>query len=862
MRRTSVFTVAVVALFAAQVVHALETTRARIIDHLVFEGVKSFDVKELRDTLSRDVDVVAAERPHVAPEFFLKAVERTLTLGYQHSGFRDVRVKASYEQDSNRTVVRIQEGHRHVCGEVKIVGCQRIKPDVIVACITEAVDTDEILWPVGQSVPYDEVTRGAIRDRLRQTFCAAGFFKTEFDIDINVEGDNKRAALLVNVRDEGPQARIGEITVEGANRDGPAEVLRFLSLDRGQPFDSLLPTRIEEKLDQSGRFVISEVLANPDPKNSDKEHDLFNLTIQLRELEHAPRLDQQFNDKEQAVLKMADWAHRWSAGQVPEDLVIELAGTGEEYATALGIELEESERTWIKRLAFKTIVSPTQGAAINIKASDAKGNSLHDVVLLSHRDRLVLGSIVRRQKLDVMHDGKLQCKFSFEVRANDPTRELDNDRPFLLAAGLSGKSFDEPQSNFFRIEMKFLPAALLSLVHDKDLKSELKDGRLEITGPQFHAIVDSATGRPVEIELGDQNPDSHLRVITESSALAAEQRRFEEHLAGGKTYDSTSPWLSTMAFVLDEWILSLQHQATDGDGGSQRKVAACRAISKLMANWHKAIANDRAHDKVVRSEAEREKFSVPGVKSSVAFVDLFGNEPDARRQEVGALLGMLRSSAPKDGCLWLISRSVLLWLVEDETDPTLGQLTGSSDLGPIGHWLLTSLLVENAAEAGLAANTLAGFRTDYRPLLNDDSPLSKLVLSIAEAARSLSKQELRDLAYFAEDQAFRQSLTDALLGLHSDTKRPIAESLADSLDQFWQQHLRERIKFAFQRQILSDDDARTAGGKGAKPAPPAFETPISQQLKGLDDLEQELGNLSKPERLPPLAPADTPTKPD
>jgi hypothetical protein len=862
MRRTSFFAIAVAIVSAAQFSHGQEPTRIKNIDHLVFEGLQSFDVKELRDTLSRDVDVVAAERSHVAPESFLKAVERTLTLGYQHSGFRDVSVNASYEQDGNRTVVRIQEGQRQLCGEVKIVGCQRIKPDAIVACITEAVDPDEILWPIGRNVPYDETTHRAIRERLQQAFCAAGFCNTKFDIEIKVEIDAKRAALIVNIRDEGPPARIGQITVEGAKRDGAAEVLRYLSISHGQPFDSLLPTRIEEKLDQSGRFVISEVVANPDPKNSDKEHDHFDLTIRLLELEHAPRLDQQFSDKEQAILKMADWAGRWSAGQVPEDLVIELASSAEEIAAGMGIEQEVGNWSRIEKIAFKTIVSPLKGTAIILRTTDTKGKSLHEIAFSTDRDRILLGSIPRRQKLEVMHDGSAQFNFMLEAKASDLALESTDDDPYSWTVGVSGKATYTKQNSPLTIEVKLLPAALLATLNGEDVNSELKNGRLEISGPLFRANVDAATGRPLEIKFSDPDTDSHMRIFTDPDALSAEQRRIDQHLEGGESYDAASPLQSTVAFVFDEWMWSLQHQ----EAGSpevekvKQRIASLRALRKLVSAWHKSTV--AADEETVPAEQKKTEFQVPGVKSNVDLYDIFSDDRKARRQEIGALLGMIRRSAPKDGSLWPICRSALIGFVEYEPFPTVDHFLDTSNPGPISYWLLASLGIDKAPDKGIAANTLDGFRADYRPFLSGDSPLSELVRSLADAARNLSEKERRDISYLASDPALQKSLADALLTLSDNPERGINESLADSLELFWSQYLRSLLRHTFQRQIVVADIARTARGKGVKSAAPAFETPISQQLKGLDALEQELGNLSKPERLPPLVPADTPTKPD
>jgi outer membrane protein assembly factor BamA len=219
-------------------------TDARLIDRLVFEGVHTFEAGDIRTALASRVDVVRAERPPVDRFGLLRAIERTVTLGYRHSGFQSATVNAALDEAADRVTVRVEEGPRHKCGTVKVAGGEGISAQALVEAVVSRTTEGDPLWQEGEPAPLDDLTRQKMRERVQQAFAREGFFSPRFDLQIETPPGQEVAALVIAVKNVGPRAQIGEIKVAGAKRDDQAAVILHLGLATGQPLDSRLPDRI------------------------------------------------------------------------------------------------------------------------------------------------------------------------------------------------------------------------------------------------------------------------------------------------------------------------------------------------------------------------------------------------------------------------------------------------------------------------------------------------------------------------------------------------------------------------------------------------------------------------------------------
>jgi hypothetical protein len=457
--------------------------------------------------------------------------------------------------------------------------------------------------------------------------------------------------------------------------------------------------------------------------------------------------------------------------------------------------------------------------------------------MASYADRLLLGSLGRRAKLEVPHEGTLQWTFKYETKPADRAAEGD-ERPFVLVLGLAAKSVEPGEGNLLKTEVNLLPASLLGLKHNGEWKYTRENGRLNIQGPGFHALFDVANARIV--------------IRTKEGALAAERLRIDQRLAGATSYDPATPWHSLLCMVLDE----RQALASPSDQRLHEQIAAWKALGKLVQRWRPLLDKNK-------SQQPKTAFKLPNREVPDFYDALFGPDPHTRRQAAGVLLGWHRRIAPKDGWLWPLGRDALLGFVNELAAEEVGPRAKQQDVGPVGELLFVRLGVERDARAAIGKASLQGFREEYAPLLTGDGVLSEWLLSLAEAARSLEEDELRALSAFVEDEAVRRSFARALTHLKQQPSRPTAEVLAESLDQFWQEGLGNKVRLAFLLRAHLEEQPRTAAASPSpQAAPQAPETPLKEPLDRLEMIERELQEAAakqgekKVERLPPVEAGD------
>jgi hypothetical protein len=170
----------VLVMAATCVAAAGEPANLREVDRLIFEGQEAFQTRDLCDVLRGDFDVARAAHPRTDLPQYLRAIQRTLLTAYQHSGFGAASVAAAYDESREKIVVRVKEGPRHRCGDIRITGCQSETSRALLQCLTIAEDPSAILWQKGQAAPFDEVTAAEIRRRLEETLCQAGLLDAKY----------------------------------------------------------------------------------------------------------------------------------------------------------------------------------------------------------------------------------------------------------------------------------------------------------------------------------------------------------------------------------------------------------------------------------------------------------------------------------------------------------------------------------------------------------------------------------------------------------------------------------------------------------------------------------------------------------
>ena len=220
------------------------------------DGVEKVSERDILAALLIDFDVTLAAHPNAPLDGYLRAVETSTLLGYRHSGFRDAVVAATFDEQQSQIVMRVNEGPRYFSWRREYY--RRKNPPAHRFTHLDDHATDEQRTPgvKGRPVPFDFATTREIIVRLKSAFAQPkAFFGLRFPPRTQPE-PIRTATLKMAVKDEGPRAEIGQITINGNERDSDADLLQYLNLQPGQHYDSnLLEERLQSRLEASGRFL-------------------------------------------------------------------------------------------------------------------------------------------------------------------------------------------------------------------------------------------------------------------------------------------------------------------------------------------------------------------------------------------------------------------------------------------------------------------------------------------------------------------------------------------------------------------------------------------------------------------------------
>src|SRR5262249_22587690 len=143
--------------------------------------------------------------------------------------------------------------------DVVVVGAAEETAESLRTAVSETQKKLSTPWVKDRPTPFDEATAKDIRKKLKDAFAAQGFFAPSFDITIEAPKESQTAVLKVQVHQAGPRAEVGRIIVAGNERDSDSDLLHYLDLRLGQPFDSGLAERLKLRLEESGRFLRASV---------------------------------------------------------------------------------------------------------------------------------------------------------------------------------------------------------------------------------------------------------------------------------------------------------------------------------------------------------------------------------------------------------------------------------------------------------------------------------------------------------------------------------------------------------------------------------------------------------------------------
>ncbi|MGE5194099.1 MAG: hypothetical protein ACM3U2_16510, partial [Deltaproteobacteria bacterium] len=669
----------------------------------------------------------------------------------------------------------------------------------LIRSLTEGPSPYLIAWKKDGPAPFDDGAESRIRKRLRDEYAAAGFYYPEFAVKLERDASAGTAHVVVNVQDEGPRAVVGKIQVSGGKRDSPEDVLKYLNVHPGDPYDSGLRSRLQNRLIESGRYLavkVEEEYPYPEAEHPDAGQA---LRIRLYEYDKAPPLAHELSPAEQALVKMHDWFERWSNGEIDGDLVVTmqmpLAAFADDWPELTDL-LPEDARPLVGKLSdvvlsFRFVMSPKHGQITALQAAHAGKTPFLDAHYVVHSNQIILADLHRQAKLVIPYSPRTRLIFNVDGSAAGTKHVKEEDSKFRLSFGMAmnqGRKHPAP----FEIRTAFSPVFLLDFAHQDGAHAELADGVCKVFTDLFEMDVDPASGRlrewRVKAGTGRAPPGASFVIRIQNGALQSEIANLEKPLAAvAETYDANSPWKSVVAFLADECL----HVADSQGFGKQ--VGPLRALCKVVNAWSPPGFGEVWSRKSGDDSNPDDPFRVPSQFGGFSYDGLGQPGSLTRKFLVGVALPVFRRLVGNNGWLWQAGRDAALYWAAEDNSPGLD---GSDLFFSSLEWHLQAILGQDAAFPGTRPPNQRAFLEICRPLLANDSWLGRWSQSLALALARLDKSELDALAGFVPEETLRKALVEGLSVRGKQSEQSPPDVLHSALERVWAGVIGPRLEAA------------------------------------------------------------------
>lgn len=758
-------------------------------DRLTIHGAEAIAPEKVKSGLQGDLEVLLAAHPAASVLSYVETLRRRTLTGYRHYGFPDVEATVRHDSENQRLIVAVKEGRRYTAGEVEIAGNRTIAAARLVELLTqprpprdaiargifqpdgkpltvwvdqngEPVKMEDPFWRLGKPAPFDRVTCSRLERQLARGLADLGYYSTTFDLRVVPNTDNATARLVIDILDEGPQAILREVEIEGNEKNSRQEIFEYAGLEQGMLLDRETCVRIQRRLRRSGRFIKSEVTPSVSAAGDGK----VKLTIQLIEYSEAPPLSKPLSQEEQILLKFRDRLMDFEKWE--EDLVISAVDR-----------------------PLQCIYSPRRGVLFRYsEGAENDPAAATNWVLVLSPEQIGIYSTARRKKL-VAPVPRMQLVANCSLSLTENV-----DKPFSLKLSFGGKSLESGQApGPFRPIFSADPAFFVAHAHAHDAECRLDNGELTIESSISRLRIDAATGRLLEqVILPEKDGPPVARLYFEQGAF---ERRLSEIMAVAANfpneYQARRPIGSTLAFLCEDEMVSKLLQLEPRVG---------RAAQALLRTLDQDVFEplDQAFAKVVKDGEDR--FSIPS------------NHPKADESaeswsEAGAAWLALRANDkvfPRGSWPWTLTREVASITLgqKEHAQKTLKKLAAHESIGPLGCALLGILLERmnpQAARAfaarGLQRLSDEDFRGDCRVLFHPDYVTGKFLRWLVQLGGKIGDEDARVIAESLLDENATRFL-EYLEIVRERRDEPADEVISTLLDAIWQGGLRRRVESA------------------------------------------------------------------
>lgn len=734
-------------------------------ERIEFRGLSQVPVEDIRSALRWDPKFQAAARPSNSAADFLAVLESCVLDGFQSSGFPEAKVAISLDTATKRFVVAVTEGPRFRQGKIVVTGDDRVDAKQLADWLTHEQKPRPwtiryansvpsapskkgvTLWTPGENLNFTQRIRDTLEAGVRFALVEQGFPHASFELEYVPAAESGCSDLHVKLRHVGAPSTIKEINVQGLHRDSREQLLEYLQIAPGQPFNAALLDRIHAKLADSCRYWSHHVEVHCGPKPDGRyvpADESVTLDLALEEFSPVPPLHEPLSEIDEVLRKAAAWINSYPREGSP-DLVIEKIN---------GQQIAAGETLAI----LPSAVSADGQLAINLRG--ASNNWSFDHSLYSNRKGLAVVDWHAKQKF--ASSFSTCVKLDLRIAAS---RREDGDYAQGLFAAWNVSSDDESEgmsSVIWTVHAE--PVAVVYSAHRSDSKAEINDGILKIKSRDTDFEFDANTG--ALIRLAARNTDGFgeltARMIPGGYETVAQPLHERARLISNR-YDRQRPMSSLIAFALEQ----LQHQPFiikhDAISRTLRVARLMQEfptvkhlLSRLDQKWLELQANS------AKSRSSRRFFLTqtwPVDPSYIASI--------IEIHPVYYLPGFADRLFPRGSWPWTLTREGAFARLANGSvaEPTenwnrmvgeLVRLERADDLSPIAAWLCVdqlrynpghrglALLFDRVANCGLRQSTDQQLVQDIDLLASGDGGWAKLVCKLVDDFVSLPAEDQRD----------------------------------------------------------------------------------------------------------------------
>ena len=152
-----------------------------------------------------------------------------------------------------------------------------------------------------------------LESQVADALADLGYFFPRFVVDVVPNARRKTAELAITIFNEGPRAVIGEIDTSGNKINSREEIVNYLKVHPGDPYNRKTLFEMKQRLLDSGRFF------DVDIKPLATSYSPRLMWIDVKELNKAPPLSKPLLPEEEMLLKFGKWLgdiDRWQGDMV------------------------------------------------------------------------------------------------------------------------------------------------------------------------------------------------------------------------------------------------------------------------------------------------------------------------------------------------------------------------------------------------------------------------------------------------------------------------------------------------------------------------------------------------------------------